>query len=112
MKVEVDGSHIHITLHIEPDHEVRARLDAILEQLHLMESNIMTAIDDLKAATAAFITEGTSDIAALVAQINAGVNQDPAIVALTGQITDATAAMHKAFTDATGVPLPPVTPAA
>lgn len=69
----------------------------------------MTAIDDLKTATAAFITEGTSDIATLVSQINAQVSNDPAIVDLTKQITDATTAMHKAFTDATGVPLPPVT---
>jgi hypothetical protein len=72
--------------------------------------SIMAAIDDLKTATAAFIQEGTSDIAALVAQINTQANQDPAIVALTQQVTDATTAMHKAFTDATGVPLPPPTP--
>jgi hypothetical protein len=110
MKFEVDVSDIHIHVHIKPDHEVRARLDAILDQLGLMESNIMAAIDDLKTAVAGFITEGTSDIATLVAQINAQANQDPAIVALTQQVTDATTAMHKAFTDATGVPLPAPTP--
>lgn len=99
---------IHVYLHVKPDPEVLALLNDVFPRLDLMESNIMAAIDDLKTATAAFITEGTTDIAALVAKINSQVNQDPAIVALTAQITDATTAMHKAFTDATGVPLPPV----
>jgi hypothetical protein len=76
------------------------------------QERIMAAIDDLKTATAAFIQEGTSDIAALVEKINSQANQDPAIVALTQQVTDATTAMHKAFTDATGVPLPAPTPTA
>jgi hypothetical protein len=73
---------------------------------------IMAAIDDLKTAIAGLITEGTADIAALVAQINAQSNQDPAIVALTTQVTDATTAMHQAFTGVTGVALPPATPPA
>jgi hypothetical protein len=110
MRLEIDIPTININLNIKPDHEVRARLDAILDQLGLMESNIMAAIDDLKTAVAGLITEGTSDIATLVAQINAQANQDPAVVALTQQVTDATTAMHKAFTDATGVPLPAPTP--
>jgi hypothetical protein len=107
MKFESEISPIHIHLHVKPDHQVVALLNDVFVRLDLMESNIMAAIDDLKTAVAGFITEGTSDIATLVAQINAQANQDPAIVALTQQVTDATTAMHKAFTDATGVPLPP-----
>ncbi len=102
---------IHVFLHVKPDPEVLALLNAVVPRLDLMELNIMAAIDDLKTAIGGFITEGTSDIATLVAQINATSNQDPAIVALTTQVTDATTAMHKAFTDATGVPLPPPAPA-
>jgi len=112
MKFEIEISPIDLRIHIKPDHEVTARLDAILNRLDLAESNIMAAIDDLKTAVAGFITEGTSDIATLVAQINATANQDPAIVDLTKQITDATTAMHTAFTTATGVPLPPPAPSA
>jgi hypothetical protein len=99
--------HIHHHPYIDAVSEVVRRLDAIENQLALMEKNIMAAIDDLKTSVAAFIQEGTSDIAALVAQINAQSNQNPAIVALTQQITDATTAMHTAFTAATGVPIPP-----
>jgi len=101
---------IHVYLHVKSDPEVVALLNAVFPRLDLLESNIMAAIDDLKTAVAGFITEGTSDIATLVAQINATANQDPAIVDLTKQITDATTAMHTAFTTATGVPLPPPTP--
>jgi hypothetical protein len=110
MKFEIEISPIDLRIHVKSDPEVVALLNAVFPRLDLMESNIMAAIDDLKTAVAGFITEGTSDIATLVAQINAQANQDPAIVALTQQVTDATTAMHKAFTDATGVPLPAPTP--
>ncbi len=109
--VEDSEMDIHVFLHVKPDPEVLALLNAVVPRLDLMELNIMAAIDDLKTAIGGFITEGTSDIATLVAQINATANQDPAIVALTAQVTDATTAMHTAFTNATGVPLPPPTPA-
>jgi len=95
--------------HLEARCEVMRRLEALDQKIDLTKETIMAAIDDLKTAVAGFIQEGTSDIAALVAQINAQTNQDPAIVALTTQITDATTAMHTAFTGATGVPLPPPT---
>ncbi len=101
--------HVHYHHHhhsIEARCEVMRRLDALDQKIDLVKETIMAAIDDLKTAVAGFITEGTSDIAALVTQINATANQDPAIVALTQQVTDATTAMHKSFTDATGVPLP------
>lgn len=107
MKLDLEVSDIHIHLHVKPDHEVLSRLNAVLSRIDLMEMNVMAAIDDLKTAVAEFVQEGTSDIAALVEKINTQVNQDPAIVALTQQITDATTAMHTAFTTATGVPLPP-----
>lgn len=87
--------------------QVLVRQDRIIE----LEKRLMAAIDDLKTSIAALITEGTSDISDLVAKINSQANQDPAIVALTQQVTDATASLHKAFTDATGVALPPPTPA-
>jgi hypothetical protein len=106
---DAEMNHIHHHYYGEPDPEVLDRLDAIFTRLGLMEKTIMAAIDDLKTAVGAFIQEGTSDIAALVAQINAQSNQDPAIVALTTQITGATTAMHTAFTGATGVVLPPPT---
>ena len=106
MKFEID-----VNLHIKADPEVLARLDLILDKLDLNQETIMAAIDDLKTAIGGFITEGTSDIATLVAKINATANQDPAIVALTQQVTDATTAMHTAFTNATGVPLPAPAPA-
>lgn len=100
---------IHYYHHLEQDPEVIRLLkilyskdDLILKRLE----TIMAAIDDLKTAIAALIAEGTSDIAALVTQINSQTNQDPAIVALTGQVTDAVQAMHQAFTGVTGTPVP------
>jgi hypothetical protein len=90
--------------------EVKVTLDLIIKN----QEKIMTALTDLQAAVAALITEESADIAALVAQINAQTSNDPAVVALTKQVTDATAAAHAAFTSATGQPLPvpPPTPSA
>lgn len=84
-------------------HEHHTRL---LERLTQGLDLIMTAIADLKTAVAALIAEGTSDITALVAQINAGANNDPAIVALTAQINQAVSDLHAAFTKATGTTVP------
>ncbi len=70
--------HHHTHYHNETD-PVLARLDVLFKKLDLMETKIMAAIDDLKTAIGALITEGTSDIAALVAQINAQSNNDPNI---------------------------------
>lgn len=67
----------------------------------------MAAIDDLKTAIAAMIAEATGDISTLIDDINTQSGQDPAIVALTQQVNDATTALHKAFTDATQTPIPP-----
>ena len=105
----MSDNHVHYHHHhhsVEARCEVMRRLDALDQKIDLVKETIMAAIDDLKTAVAGFITEGTADISALVTQINAAANQDPAIVALTKQVTDATTAMHTAFTGATGVPLP------
>lgn len=72
---------------------------------------IMTAIDDLKTDVAALIGEAVADINALAQAIAAAGSQDPAIVALSGQIKDATKTIHDSFTAATGTPVPvPTTP--
>lgn len=103
---------IHHYHHAAQDPEVVRLLSTIQHQNNLIlerMETIMTAIDDLKTAIAALIAEGTSDIASLVTQINSQVNQDPAIIALTTQVTEAMQTMHQAFTGATGVALPPPT---
>lgn len=79
-------SHTHYHTHhhhVEARCEVMRRLDALDSKIDLVKETIMSALDDLKTAVAAFVQEGTSDIAALVAQINTQANQDPAIVSLT-----------------------------
>lgn len=75
----------------------------------LLGDLVMAAIDDLKSAIAGLIAESSADITQLITQINAAGSQDPAITALTAQVTSATAALHSGFTAATGVPIPPVT---
>ena len=50
MEIKLLVSDIHVHLHVKPDHEVLARLDAVIKRLDLMESNIMTAMDDLNVA--------------------------------------------------------------
>ena len=53
MKFELEINPILVHLHIKPDHEVLARLDAIFDRLDLISSNqenIMTIMDDLKAS--------------------------------------------------------------
>jgi len=65
MKFEVDVSDIHIHVNIKPDQEVRARLDAILDQLGLVienqESHIMPSLDELQAKATATLAKVTSD---------------------------------------------------
>lgn len=76
---------------------------------------IMAAIDDLKTAVAGLISEATTDITALINQINASNSagaQDPAIEALATSMTTQIAALHTAFTNATAVPVPSAPPAA
>ena len=53
---------VDLHIHIEAGSEVTARLDAILETLGLMESNIMKELDDLKAQVTANRTVLTSAV--------------------------------------------------
>ena len=53
MEIKLLVSDIHVHLHVKPDHEVLARLDAVIHRLGLMENRIMKELDDLKAQVAA-----------------------------------------------------------
>ena len=72
MKFDLEVSDIRVDLHvhIKPDHEVLARLDAIFERLDLMESNIMTVMDDLKASV-----QRNTDAEASVITLLQGISQ-------------------------------------
>jgi len=93
MKLEIDIPTININLNIKPDPEVRARLDAILDQLGLVVSNqetMMAAIDDLQAAVAAEDTVIDSAIALIqgIPALIAAAGVDPAkLAALQSDIT-------------------------
>jgi hypothetical protein len=93
MKFELEIPPIHLHVHIKPDHEVRARLDAILDQLGLVVSKqetMMAAIDDLQAAVAAEDTVIDSAIALIqgIPALIAAAGVDPAkLAALQSDIT-------------------------
>ena len=70
MKFEFEINPILVHLHIKPDHEVLARLDAIFDRLDLMESNIMTVMDDLKASV-----QRNTDAEAAVVTLLTGISQ-------------------------------------
>ena len=93
MKLEIDIPTININLNIKPDPEVRARLDAILDQLGLViqnqEINIMPSLDELQAkadATLASVTAET-DIDNAIAKIV--TDQNNTIVDLRAQLAAA-----------------------
>ena len=102
MKFEVDVSDIHIHVHIKPDQEVRARLDAILDQLGLVVGNqetMMAAIDDLQAAVAAEDTVIDSAITLIqgIPALIAAAGVDPAkLAALQSDITTKSSALAAA----------------
>jgi hypothetical protein len=62
MEIKLLVSDIHIHLHVKPDHEVLARLDAVIHRLGLMENRIMKELDDLKVQVAATRTVAQSAI--------------------------------------------------
>jgi hypothetical protein len=73
MKFEFEINPILVHLHIKPDHEVLARLDAIMERLDLVsenQENIMTVMDDLKAAV-----QRNTDAEAAVVTLLQGISQ-------------------------------------
>ena len=93
MKFEIEISPIDLRLHIKPDHEVRARLDDILDKLGLVLSNqesmIMPSLDELQAkadATLASVTAET-DIDNAIAKIV--TDQNNTIVDLRAQLAAA-----------------------
>jgi hypothetical protein len=104
MKFELEVSDIHVDLHvhIKPDPEVRARLDAILDQLGLVVSNqetMMAAIDDLQAAVAAEDTVIDSAITLIqgIPALIAAAGVDPAkLAALQTDITTKSSALAAA----------------
>jgi hypothetical protein len=102
MKFELEVSPILIELHIQPDHEVRARLDAILDKLGLVVSNqekMMSAIDDLQAAVAAEDTVIDSAITLIqgIPALIAAAGVDPAkLTALQNDITTKSSALAAA----------------
>jgi hypothetical protein len=61
MKLETEISPIHIHLHVKADHEVVALLNAVINRLDLMESNIMPSLDELQAKAQATLAKVTSD---------------------------------------------------
>jgi len=93
MKLEIDLADIHVHLHINPDPEVRARLDAILDQLGLViqnqESNIMPSLDELQAKATATLAKVTSDTDIDNAVATVVNNQNATIADLKAQLAAA-----------------------
>ena len=102
MKFELEINPILVHLHIKPDHEVLARLDAIMDRLDLVSSNqenIMAAIDDLQAAVAAEDTVIDSAITLIqgIPALIAAAGVDPAkLAALQSDITSKSSALAAA----------------
>jgi uncharacterized protein YbaP (TraB family) len=88
IKLEID-----VHLHIKTDPEVRARLDAILDQLGLViqnqESNIMPSLDELQAKATATLAKVTSDTDIDNAVATVVNNQNAAIADLKAQLAAA-----------------------
>jgi len=93
MKLEIDIPTININLNIKPDPEVRARLDAILDQLGLViqnqESNIMPSLDELQAKATATLAKVTSDTDIDNAVATVVNNQNATIADLKAQLAAA-----------------------
>jgi hypothetical protein len=114
----INPSDIHIHLHLEPDREVLARLDVVLQQLGLMETKIMAAIDDLQATVTAEDTVIDGAVALLngIPALIAAAGTDPAkLTALQTDIQTHTASLAAAVIVGTPVATAggtPVTPQA
>lgn len=101
---------IHIHVHNHDQGATPAWAVDLSHKMEQLKETIMTAVDDLKSAMTDLITEATTDITQLITQINNQANSDPAVIALTAQVRQAIVDLHKGFTDATGVKLPPPPP--
>jgi hypothetical protein len=91
-EMNINPSDIHVHLHLEPDREVLARLDVVLQKLDLMETKIMTTQSDIAAALAQVQTDvaaQTTVTASLQSYVQGIVAQ---LAALASQTTDTTTA--------------------
>ena len=70
MKFEFEVNPILVHLHVKPDHQVVALLNDVLNRLDLMESNIMTVMDDLNASV-----QRNTDAEAAVVTLLQGISQ-------------------------------------
>ena len=73
MKFELEVNPILVHLHIKPDQEVLARLDAIMDRLDLISENqesMMAIMDDLKASV-----QRNTDAEAAVVTLLQGISQ-------------------------------------
>ena len=70
MKFELEIPPIHLHVHVKPDREVVALLNDVLNRLDLMESNIMTVMDDLNASV-----QRNTDAEAAVVTLLQGISQ-------------------------------------
>ena len=71
MELKLVVSDIHIHLHDKLDREVLAQLAAVLSKLDLMETKIMTALDDELAAIKGSLDTIQTGVSALLAKIAA-----------------------------------------
>lgn len=72
MKIEISDIHIH--LHVEPDHQVLALLNAIIHRLDLLENRLMASISDFETALAAIdekVGVVKTDVETLIAKLAA-----------------------------------------
>jgi len=83
MRIDLAVSDIHVHLHVKPDHEVLARLDAVIHRLGLMETKIMSELDSLAAQVAANRTVAQSALTLIngIADRIAAAGGDPAKLA-------------------------------
>ena len=89
MKLEIDIPTINVYLHVKPDPEVVALLNAVLSRLDLMENNIMPSLDELQAKATATLAKVTSDTDIDNAVATVVNNQNATIADLKAQLAAA-----------------------
>lgn len=80
---------IDVHIYFMPDPQVQARLDSIDQKLDLMEKNIMSTLDELKAKADATLTQVTSDTAIDTAVAKVVNDQRQTIIDLKAQLAAA-----------------------
>jgi hypothetical protein len=99
MRIEISDIHVH--LHVDPDHEVLARLDVLIQKLGLMETKIMAELDDLTAQVAANTTVSQSALTlinGIAARITAAGTDPAKLAALTASLKSDDDALAAAVT--------------